>query len=144
MIYQVLKATRENPSKNDFITTCQKYLKALKINISIEEIQTMSKYRFSKLLKDKIKSAAFLYLEEQQCKQEKIKDIKYSKLEMQEYLANGDRNIKVTRTIYKARGKTLDIKMHKKWKYEDTLCSGCKLNPESVEEILKCKYFEKN
>ena len=63
---------------------------------------------------------------------------------MQEYLANGDRNIKVTRTIYKARGKTLDIKMHKKWKYEDTLCSGCKLNPESVEEILKCKYFEKN
>ena len=93
MVYQVLKATQENPSKSDFMTTCQKYLKALNMNISIAEIQTMSKYRFSKLLKNEIKNAAFLYLKEQQCKQEKIKDIKYSKLEMQDYLANGDRNI---------------------------------------------------
>ena len=27
MIYQILKATEEKPIKNDFVTTCQKYLK---------------------------------------------------------------------------------------------------------------------
>ena len=40
---------------------------------------------------------------------------------MQDYLAEGDRSIIVSKTIYKARGMTLDIKEQKKWKYEDIL-----------------------
>ena len=47
-------------------------------------------------------------------KQEKIKNIEYKELKMQDYLAQGDRNISISKIIYKARGQTLDIKMHKK------------------------------
>jgi hypothetical protein len=55
---------------------------------------------------------------------------------MQEYLADGDRNTAIFfKPIFKARRKTLDIKLHKKWKYDDKLCSGCKINEESCEEI---------
>ena len=104
----------------------------------------MSKFSFMKLLKVRTKCAAFTYLNEQKKKQDKIKDIFYLKLEMQEYLADGDRNISVSRTIYRARGKTLNIKLQKKWQYDDTLCSGCSVNEESGEEILRCASFGEN
>ena len=32
---------------------------------------------------------------------------------MQEYLSDGDRNVNVSKVIFKARGKTLDIKIQK-------------------------------
>ena len=43
--------------------------------------------------------------------------------------------------IYKARGKTLDIKQQKRWKYNDTLCSGCKVNENSGEDKLRLGSF---
>ena len=122
----------------------KKYLETLKLNISFDEIEKMSKYTFKKLLKEKTKMAAFEYLEAQKNKQDKIKDIVYSKLEMQEYLADGERNIEISKTIFKARGKTLDVKLQKRWKYSDTLCSGCQSNEESGEEVLSCDSFGEN
>ena len=124
--------------------TRKKYLKILDLDISFEEITKMSKFSFMKIVKVKTKCAAFAYLEEQKSKQDKIKDIVYSELKMQEYLADGDRNISVSRTVYRARGQTLNIKVHKKWKYDDTLCSGCLVNEESGEEILRCNFLGEN
>ena len=125
MIYQILKAIEENPIKNDFVNTCKKYLKSLKMNITLEQIENMSKIQLKKILKEKIRNEAFMYLRNQQTKQEKIKNIEYKELKMQDYLADGDRKISVSKVIYKARGMSLDIKMQKRWKYEDVKCEGC-------------------
>ena len=144
MVYQVLQATSEKSVKNDFVFRCKKYLEILKINLSFEEIAKMTKFSLNKLLKEKIRVAAFEYLKMQQSKQDKIKNIEYQKLEMQEYLANGDRNINLSKVIFKARGRNLDIKLQKKWKYDNKLCSGCKTNEESGEELLNCKSFGEN
>ena len=86
MIFQVLKATRENSVKNDFVQTCKKYLKTLDINLSFEEIASLSNFRFKKLLKEKSKVAGFNYLNSEKRKQTKIMNIHYEKLEMQKYL----------------------------------------------------------
>ena len=56
---------------------------------------------------------------------EKIKNIFYKELKMQDYLAEGDRNSLVSKVIYKARGQVLDMKMKKKWKYDDLKCERC-------------------
>ena len=127
MIYQVFKATNENPVKNDFVSTCRKYLIILDIQLSFEEIANMSKYCLKKILKEKMTLAAYNYLTGQKESQKKISDIKFTKLEMQPYLASGDRNKRLTKLIFKARERNLDIKMQKRWKYDDTLCSGCKV-----------------
>ena len=50
----------------------------------------------------------------------------------------------MSKVIYQARGQILDIKMQKKWKFDDKLCSGCNLEKESGEEILHCKSFGEN
>ena len=77
MINKVYKATCEHPLRNDFVLTCQKYLKTLNIDLSFEQIRNM-----------------------------------HSK--------------------------------HKRWKYEDTLCFGCKKNSESGNELLSCPGFNES
>ena len=143
-MFQVLKATQENPTKNDFVMTCNKYLKTLEISVSFDEISKLSDSGFKRLLKEKVKNAAFTYLIKEKGKQSKILEIKYEKLEIQEYLLRGDRDINVSKCIFEARGNTLDIKSHKKWKYENKLCSGCNENDETGEEIFQCTFFGEN
>ena len=137
MVFQVLQATIDDPRKNDFVFTCKKYLKTLKLEISFEEIENLSKGKFKNLLKQKVRKAAFLYLNEIKETQKKIKVIKYKTLKIQDYFC--ERNIEVCRTIFNARGRNLDIKIHKKWKFDDLLCVGCNKIEESEDEILMCE-----
>ena len=138
MIFQVFQATCDTPTKNDFVNMCLKYLKNLQIKLSFHEIEIMSKFSFKKLVKEKTKMAAFKYLEEIKCKQSKILNIKYTNLEIQEYLLDGNQNTKMSKLIFKARSKTLDIKTQKCWKYEDKICIGCQDRVETGEEVLTC------
>ena len=39
------------------------------------------------------------------------------------------------------RGKTQEIKDHKKWKYENNLCVGCSITIETEKELLECPGF---
>ena len=63
---------------------------------------------------------------------------------MQAYLADGSRDTRLSKLIFKARGRTLDIKMDKRWKYDDTLCSGCNQKEETGEEVLGCDKLGEN
>ena len=144
MVYKIFKAMEDNPIKNDFVYTCKKYLEILKINTNFEEIGKMSKFTLKQILREKTKFEALVYLKSQQMVQEKIKNIVYRDLKMQDYLFEGDRNLLVSKAIYKARGQILDIKMHKRWKFDNLNCEGCNKNLETGEEILQCEKLGTN
>ena len=146
MMYKVFKATCENPLKKDFVQTCKKYMEILDIKLTFEEIREMSNMSFKKLVKQKTEEAGLKYLITEKNKQSKIANLEYCKLEMQEYLLSGNRNTKLAKLIFKARGRNLEIKMHKRWRYEDVTCVGCGENIENEEELLSCEGFcdEKN
>ena len=84
MMHKVFKATCDSPSKNDFVSVCEKYLKALKIDLSFSEIEQMGNWKFKHLVKEKTNMALFEYLITQKKKQSKIDQIKYIGLEIQE------------------------------------------------------------
>ena len=138
MIYKVLEATKKYPIKTDFVNNCDKYLSLLKINLSFEEIGSMSKGNIKKLVKLKTKEAAFQYLTEKKDKQSKISHVNYDELRIQEYLLEGNKNTEVSRFVFKARAKCLDIKMQKQWKYKDILCIGCGVESETGDELISC------
>ena len=119
-------------------------METVKLKITFQDIEKKEKITFRKILKEKIKDEAFEFLKNQQLNQEKIKDIIYKELKIQDYLADGDRNISVSKMIFKARGKTLDIKSQKRWKYDDLQCTGCSQKIESGEEIMQCEYLGSN
>ena len=114
------------------------------MKMSFEDLEKMSKIQLKRILEEKIKYEALEFLKKQQLQQEKIKNLEFMELKMQDYLMDGDRNTLVSKTIFKARGKILDIKTQQKWKYEDNICVGCQVNIESGEEILQCNTLGKN
>ena len=139
MIYQVFKATLENPTKKDFIQICMQYLDALDIKMSFEEIEKMSERKFKNFVKIKTEEAALIYLEKEKQKQTKIANMKHLKLEMQDYFVDGNCTKKIAILIFKARSQTLDIKMQRKWMYADKICIGCQKTEESGDEIMICE-----
>ena len=141
MIHKVFKATCDSPIKKDFVSVCQKYLKDLKIELSFSEIEKMGNWNFKNLVKEKTKLAAFEYLIKHQKKQTKIDHIEYFGLEMQEYLLSGNKNTELSKVIFKARSNTLDVKINKRWKYEDVMCIGCQVKEESGEELMNCESY---
>ena len=144
MMYKVFQATCESPVKNDFVKTCSKYLDILDIKLSFDEISQMSQNKFKQIVKQKTEEAAFKYVIKEKNKQSKISHLKYSSLKMQEYLLEGNKNTHISRLIFKARGRNLDIKTHKQWKYDDDLSVGCGKNVDSEEELLTCESFSAN
>ena len=48
MIYKVLESTRQNPLNNDFVKTCEKYLKQLDMNPTFEQIGLLSPWSVNK------------------------------------------------------------------------------------------------
>ena len=144
MMYKVFTATCEHPIKNDFVLTCQKYLECLNIKLTFKEIKEMSEYSFKKFVKEQTKEAAFKYLiglKNKPGKHTKMANLDYSDLCIQEYLLDGNSNTEISKIIFKARGRNLDIKEHKRWKYGDDLCLGCNENIETENELLSCSGF---
>ena len=82
--------------------------------MSFEEIGKMSDNKFKQIVKQKTEEAAFKHLTKEKNKQKKIANLNYTKLTMQEYLVEGCKNPKISRLIFKARGRNLEIKTHQK------------------------------
>ena len=152
MINTVFKATCDHPLKNDFVQTCQKYLKTINIHLSFEE---MSKYRFKKYVKysfkkyvkTQTKEAAFKHLIEQNKtktgKHTKMVNLNYSELCIQEYLLEGYSSTEISKLIFKSKSRNVNIKKTKdgNMKY---LCVGCKEKSESENELLSCPGFSES
>ena len=92
-------------------------------------------------MQKKITEAGFKYLIKKKCekgRQRKIGQLEYTKLSIQEYLLCGNKDTEISKLIFKARGKILDIKEHNKWKYKDDICVGCETKSETFEEVIFC------
>ena len=48
----------------------------------------------------------------------------------------GNKNTKLSQLIFKTRGRTLAIKTHKKWKFDDNICLGCDDKIKTEDEFL--------
>ena len=104
----------------------------------------MSEYNFKKLVKEKTKEAAFkdlIGLKNMPGKHTKMVNLHYSDLCIQEYLLDGNSNTEISKIIFEARGRNLNIKAHKRWQYGDDLCLGCNVNIETEDELLTCPGF---
>ena len=94
-VYKFFNVQKNNPSRGDWVSTCRKNLEEIKLGLTMNEIKETTKAHFSKLLKQKIREAAFKYLVKKQGK--KGGDIKYSGLQMANYLQPYISNLSITK-----------------------------------------------
>ena len=142
MIYKVLQATINDPTKNYFVAKCNLALAEFELEMTFNEIGAMSKNQLKRLLKENVRKSSLKYLTKQIEGQSKTNNIEYKQLKIQDYFVNGECGKNLSQLIFKARSKTLEIKEHKKWKFQDLLCVGCKENEETGLEILTCEKLD--
>ena len=110
----------------------------LDIELSFEEISKMSKYEFTKLLKKKTTESAFKYLmdkKNQPGKQTKIEQVEYEKLEIQEYLLEGNKNTELSQLIFKTRGEIWKLKPTKSGSTRILFVLGVKVKMKQKKNV---------
>ena len=137
LLRKCLKLQLEQPSKNDWASTCVEDLKKLQIDNTFEEIKLISKNKFKNILKQRIKELALNYLKAKQ--NIKGKEITYSDIDMAEYLQpiNSKLNIEQKRKMFAVRNMMVDIPSNfSKSKGEKTCI--CK-QEENMKHIYNCE-----
>ena len=123
------------PTRGDWASTCQEDLTSLKITLSHKEIQKMTKYRFTSLIKERIKENALNYLKDKQKK--KGSKMKYKNLEMAEYLQpNCEIDNREKEKLFEIRNEMTNIPSNHG---EENECICGKI--ETMVHIYNCEYW---
>ena len=108
LISRFLQIQIEKPTKFDWISTCIKDLKKLKIEVSLEDIRNLPTNQFKKLIRKKCKELALEYLLKK--RGSKGKELIYNEIQTAEYLLpNDELNIEEQRTIFSIRNRMINI-----------------------------------
>ena len=138
-VNKMFKLQLEMPTRGDWASTCIQDLKEFKIESSLEEIKMMSKYTFSKLLRNKANERAIKYLTEKQ--RVKGKKIQYLKIEMAEYLSpcNTELSIEEKQKLFAIRNQMTNFEMKSYEKPQNCVCGKI----ESIEHFYSCEILNK-
>ena len=153
MLPKVFRAQLRRPSKGDWTEMVKKDLEDFKINLSFDKIKRTSKDSFKKIVILACKKYSFNNLLLKQTKrQEKSENskgnkLKYSKLQMQNYLSSSKITMKEAKLLFKIRTNMLEVKKNYKRKgskneqvsNEDITCPLCKKHIDSEENVFKCE-----
>ena len=127
----------ENRNKKDWVSTVIEDLEEIGLNVNFEDIQKMKNEKWKSTVKQYIKEMTFSKLNQIKETHSKVKQIKYSKFEMQDYLLPN--NQKMTKeegqNIFKMRTKMTNLKANYKGTNNTILCSSCNNSDESQEHI---------
>ena len=108
LLYRMLRAQQENPVRGDWFSETRTILSELNIQISIEDIRSMTRKKFKKLYKPMSEAAAFDYLHKKQEAGSKGRNLHYTKkLEMANCLCpNNYLSVENQRQIFEIRSRS--------------------------------------
>ena len=138
-IYKFLQLQMKEPTRGDWATNCKQDLRDFQIEMTFEEIQSLSNIQFNRILKEAIKVKAFEYLMKK--RGSKGLEIEYFGLQMAEYLMPNFENHSIDnkRKIFEIRNRMLPISANFPSSKEDKIC-WCGQN-ENTKHIYICKYW---
>ena len=143
LIKKVYKAQKGNPTKGDFAILVEKDLKKLGVLHKDVESETMTPNMLKKALKDNAKSAAFGELLQDLSKSTKVQNLKYNKLQLQDYLKSDKFTSEEARMMTALRSKCVkgirsDFKNMQKCIHCPLKCNDDIQAEDTHEHILKC------
>ena len=144
IIKSVFNEQLSNPSRNDWVKLIDQDMKCLKIGLTYDKIQIMSKNSFKNFINKKIREAALEYLTILKKKHSKVDTIEHASLQIQAYFSADDseKTIKNIQDLFKIRSRMLDVKTNYKGNYTEYNCDECKIigleNEDTQSHLLKC------
>ena len=100
------------------------------------DVEEKSKESFKKLVKTRVTESAFEELKQECQEKKKTKSLVYTSFSPQDYLNHLYPS--QAQVIFKCRCKTLEIKDHQRYRYNNNTCRRCGSQDETVEHIVNC------
>ena len=132
-------AQLRHPVKNDWASSVKEDLSDLDMDMTFDQIRSMSKDAFKDAVKKQVKIKALDYLKNKQSSHTKSKNMSYNELNLQEYL-RPETNLtnKEKAFAFASRAHMLDLKNNFKIGKNDLNCSlGCN-QLEEQPHLLSC------
>ena len=145
IIYRFFESQRNHGTSKDWVTTIGKDLKELQINLTFDQIKSMEKHEFKRIVKQKIEKKAKMKLEEKKLSHSKVMHLKHEHFGIQKYLKQSKIQISIEerQLIFKLRSKVTNVKMNFRGMYDELTCQVCKIGNETQEHLLECKEIKK-
>ena len=146
MVKRFLEAQITSPIKGDWILTVKENLSHLGIDMSFEAISATSKNTFKAIVKEAIHKKALEYLQSLQSSHSKSKNLKYSSLVLQPYLAPNDAKLSIQEKqfIFSARSRMMDVLCNFKLGQKSLQCRACDKAPEDQAHLIQCEKLSEN
>ena len=139
LISKVLYAQKRKTSSNDWIETVNEDIIELSINMTEDRIAKMKKYKFKIYSKNKVKEAAFKYLQNIKEKHSKVMNINYDKFKIQPYLLESKFITTEKQLLFALRTRMTDVKVNFRSMYQNLNCDLCTDNEiQSDNHLLQC------
>ena len=140
LLSNFFRAQCDKPVKGDWVTTVQNDMKDLELEMTFEQIKSVTKDEFKQKVKQIVKKKAFEFLQNLQQTHSKAKPLKYAKLSLQDYLKHDSEMTLREKTFsFAARLRMLDLKCNFKIGKKDLMCSICGKHAENQEGLLTCE-----
>ena len=147
LVKQVFNEQKKNPKKGDWIKNVESDLKKLKITLSYEDISSMTKASFKKLVKETTEKCALKYL--------KVhiklngKEIKYNEIKMKNYLTSiSILTLQEKKEVFKIRTRMTEVKCNFRKKYDNLNCDIFEkydqYKEETQEHVYNCTESNEN
>ena len=135
-VKQVWRSLRMLPDFRNWWYDIKNLHKVYEVDFSEDDVKSVTKETYNKKIKDLVTKFAQTELKKICKTQSKTRDLDFSTFEMQNYLKVLPPSM--SNIIFKARSKTLDLKMHTPYLYNNTLCRMCGTEGETVVHIINC------
>ena len=136
LIARFYSAQKYSPSDGDWVYQIEKDKADIKLELSEAEIQSMSKYQFKKMVKQKIENLAIQNLESR--KKQKSNKLNIKTFKPQDYIISKNLSKTEVQTLYKIRNSMVDVKENFKSNYENMSCRLCFIFSENQQHLLDC------
>ena len=144
LVRRVYEAQKNDPTPGDFIELVTEDCTKIGLDMSDNDISVTSKQQFRKIVKSKITMSAFIHLQELKQSHSKMKNLKYDKYEVAEYLkspmfSNNTRNTLLALRTRTVRGIRSDFGSL----YTNKMCPLRCGDNDNLENILTCSVLKK-
>ena len=145
MIRKIYEVQKVDPSPGDFIELIAEDKDMLGVNMSDMEIGSMSKLKFKRIVKDKTRQAAFLYLQSLKQGHSKMDGLKYEKFEKAAYMNSPLFNSESVALLLALRTRTVrGIKNDFRGMYPDIKCPLSCGEDDTLQHVLECSIIYSN
>ena len=135
-VKKVWKHQTTLPEHNNWWNYVKKLLETYSIEDDTTAIANMSRETYKEKVKRAVRDQALADLVKQNETKTRTKNIAFHKLETQEYIKQMSPS--EARIIFKCRSKTLNIKQHMTYKFNNTSCRWCGVAEETLQHVVNC------